>query len=311
MEPFTFIIEVPCPLCGSHEKECVEAQMEDVEVRFPGRYTISRCLNCGFLFLSRRPSAAALSDCYGENYHTRTDFPSNFFTKWLYKMKYNWRFRRLNRILGSVPETLLEIGCGNSSFLAYLENRWGMRCRLAGMDLFPEKSCLRPDSNVRLIKGVMETMEVVEGFDVVVMYQVLEHLDRPLEALQKIAKCLKPGGLLVGQVPNWRSPFRRLFPRYWAGLQIPRHLSFFDKDSLKKMIEEGPWVLEKMDYTCDPGDLGLSLCNWLTDILDLKTLPRRAWFYYPLHLACAPIVFLGLLFSRKSGEMEFVARKIS
>jgi 2-polyprenyl-6-hydroxyphenyl methylase / 3-demethylubiquinone-9 3-methyltransferase len=45
------------------------------------------------------------------------------------------------------------------------------------------------------------------AFDAVVMSEVLEHLENPVEALSEAARVLQPGGALLATVPNANYPF--------------------------------------------------------------------------------------------------------
>ena len=68
------------------------------------------------------------------------------------------------------------------------------------------------------------------------MSQVLEHVPDPLATLRSIRGLLAPGGRLVVGVPNIRSLAARATRGSWDGLEMPRHLVHYDRDSLR-------WVL--------------------------------------------------------------------
>ena len=62
-------------------------------------------------------------------------------------------------------------------------------------------------------------------FDVLTMWQSLEHVHQPRQVLQAALDLLEPGGKLFVAVPNIDSrPFRRYGPD-WYGLDLPRHLT--------------------------------------------------------------------------------------
>ena len=73
-------------------------------------------------------------------------------------------------------------------------------------------------------------------FDVVTLWDVLEHLHDPAGCLQEIARILKPDGLLVIRVPNASGLAARMFGRYWAGFDAPRHLYVFTPATLAKLL---------------------------------------------------------------------------
>ena len=78
-----------------------------------------------------------------------------------------------------------------------------------------------------------------ESFDVVRMYQVLEHVPDPVDAVRSAASLLAPDGRLLIGVPNFGSLGRRLFSGSWDGLELPRHLHHFTRSSLSTVLRRG------------------------------------------------------------------------
>jgi SAM-dependent methyltransferase len=76
-----------------------------------------------------------------------------------------------------------------------------------------------------------------ETFDVVTMWDVLEHVPRPRAALAQIRRWLKPEGWLLLRTPNAGSLQARFWGRFWAGFDAPRHLVAFDPDTLTAILQ--------------------------------------------------------------------------
>jgi SAM-dependent methyltransferase len=86
-----------------------------------------------------------------------------------------------------------------------------------------------------------------EEFDVITAWAVLEHLHDPAAAFRECARLLKPGGLLIAQVPNLRSIYSR-----WAMQEdVPRHLYFFTERTLKAYGESVGLELTRTWHTTD------------------------------------------------------------
>ena len=73
-------------------------------------------------------------------------------------------------------------------------------------------------------------------FDVITLWHVIEHLPNLEESVSEINDLLKPGGILVVAVPNYRSYDARYYKSYWAAYDLPRHLWHFSRSSLPKLF---------------------------------------------------------------------------
>jgi SAM-dependent methyltransferase len=71
---------------------------------------------------------------------------------------------------------------------------------------------------------------------VVTLWHVLEHVPDPLEQLAEIRRVLKPGGLLVVEVPNARSATFSLTKEKWYYLDVPRHLQHFTPSTIDAVL---------------------------------------------------------------------------
>ncbi len=300
------VVAAVCPSCGRPAGAPVLDGLIDVENRVPGAYAISRCPGCRLMYLSTKPRVEALASLYDADYHVRADRAGNALLDALFRLRYQRRYRRIRRLLGRTPGSVLEVGCGDGRFLGYLRGELGDGCRLAGVELDPSTIRLPAGSRIR-IHEKLESIPDEETFELILLYDVLEHLENPVASLGLLRRRLAPGGLVFLMVPNWDSLWRRVFPRHWGGLQVPRHQTFFDPGTLALAIDRAGLRLRTIARVYDPGDLSVAVCNWLTDRLGLRTLPRKAWFYYPVLLAGAPLVLLQNVVLRESGEIEAVA----
>jgi SAM-dependent methyltransferase len=86
------------------------------------------------------------------------------------------------------------------------------------------------------IGTLIEAAYPAHFFDVITMWDVLEHLHQPLENLREIDRILKPDGLLILRVPNVSSWDAKLFKRSWAGYDAPRHLYVFSPSTLEELL---------------------------------------------------------------------------
>jgi SAM-dependent methyltransferase len=97
-------------------------------------------------------------------------------------------------------KTVVEIGCGPCGFISIVG---GHKIGLDPLiDFFQENGLLAPeDSETNYIKSVGEAIPISnEKADIVICYNVLDHVKNPLSVLQEINRILKIGGLFIFQV---------------------------------------------------------------------------------------------------------------
>jgi 2-polyprenyl-3-methyl-5-hydroxy-6-metoxy-1,4-benzoquinol methylase len=135
---------------------------------------------------------------------------------------------------GMKPGRLLEVGCGNGSFLRAAA-ALGWQCE--GLD-FDEDAVRQVNSvpGVRAYVGQLVDARYPAGsVDAIVMNNVVEHLWNPVETLAKCREFLRPAGRLILVTPNISSIGHRIFGRYWRGLEPPRHLFLFNPGAIEAM----------------------------------------------------------------------------
>lgn len=301
------IEEHACPLCGDDQAVVIQNSLQDIEEGRPGSYTISQCRQCNFMYLSRRPTESALPKCYGNDYHVLASYRHEGFQRWLYDLRYYFRYRNIRSCLTRKSMRILEIGCGDAGFLVALEKILGNRCELIGLDYSIAGIALPADSKIQLFQGDARTVPMEGTFDIILMYDILEHFSDPVVYLNHVRRYLKTDGVLIGHVPNWNSLWRRVFPRLWSGLQVPRHMSFFIPETLRKTLEKAGFACVSVRRVFDPGELSVSVCNWLISRCHWRGKPRDLKIFIPLTMAAAPIVAIQNIFG-DSGEIAFNAK---
>ncbi|MDF1818773.1 MAG: class I SAM-dependent methyltransferase [Immundisolibacteraceae bacterium] len=101
------------------------------------------------------------------------------------------------RLTRASPLRVLEAGCGSCTQIQLPEDRW-----VVGIDI-SEEQLNRNDKLDEKIVGDLQTHDLPKDtYDLVICWDVLEHLDDPGAAVDRMANALNEGGLLVLAAPH-------------------------------------------------------------------------------------------------------------
>jgi SAM-dependent methyltransferase len=302
-----------CRVCGGQASQLETAKIRDWEFGADGIYDYRRCLDCGIVQLDPFPTIQNLIDAYPDHYSAFTEQSKQKGV--IYEMLYSISFKLLKRRLSNlIPRgaKLLDVGCGNGEFLALLKPLGAEQ--LDGID-FSEKAVeLASRKGVRAFCGLFTEFPGEEDhYDVIFMNNYLEHTLNPLQELIKAKQLLKPGGSLVGELPNFDSLDRKIFKRFWGGNHVPRHTFQFDASHLSKMLVAVGFEEIQIDQELNTSHIAISIQNWLQrHVKDLRKNPHlkygRMRYYNLLLLMFIPLNAIFVLL-KQSGIVKFKASK--
>jgi predicted SAM-dependent methyltransferase len=75
------------------------------------------------------------------------------------------------------------------------------------------------------------------------MWHVLEHVPDLEEQIKELDRLLKPNGLLVIAVPNFKSDDAKKYKENWAAYDVPRHLYHFSPSAIKNIFNSTGFLL--------------------------------------------------------------------
>ncbi len=300
--------EKKCPLCGSKESLTAAERVRDYEYGAPGTYEWLRCKSCSLIRLWPVPTDDVLNAAYPETYHAFVRSNSTI-TQTLIRIS---RQKMAARIAGLLPPggTLLDVGCSTGELLFEVGKLGSYK--LLGTEYKKEAATAARAKGIHVWEGDLADITGIASasIDVIIMQHVLEHVFDPVVTLQKIHGLLKPGGCVLGELPNFESWDARLFGRYWGGGHAPRHLWHFTPETLKNTIRQCGLEVVAIRPALHTGHWALSFQNLFRrnrrDLDGLKS--GRTWYYPLLLLAAVPINCLQMLIHR-TGIMRFEARR--
>jgi SAM-dependent methyltransferase len=217
--------------------------------RRSGRFSILRCQSCRLERLSPQPTAPELEQLYGEQYFESDDASSPGYAA----------YGAMEQALISAAETqlttlptlddasterrLLDVGCGYGTFIAL--------ARAAGWDAMGMDYSAAAASAAQQRYGIDVQVGdfALHGtrpahFDVITMWDAIEHFPDPLQALRSAYAGVKPGGQLILSTPDTNSWDARVLGSGWYGYtKVPEHLWYFNRETLTGLAEQAGFRL--------------------------------------------------------------------
>ena len=241
---------VNCPVCNSTH---IKKYLTTKDYFFTQEsFGLSQCTNCTFIFTNPVP---AMEDI-GRYYETDKYLSHNSSQKGIISYIYN-KVRDINlgnkyKILKAFKTkgSILDIGCGTGELLNYLQKKsWTTK----GVE---------PNENARLIAEKDFGLDIMSEidlnnyydskFDIISMWHVLEHVYDLNSRLKRVHELLKDDGIAVIAIPMIDSPDALKFKKYWAGLDVPRHLHHFSSYTLELLANSNMFnVVEKFPMKFD------------------------------------------------------------
>lgn len=212
-------------------------------------YIFNICANCETVFLTNPVDSENLNQYYTENYlpyrgskawGKYSTFVENS-QKMLDLKRVNFVKKYLNK--KNSNNTVLDVGCGNPSFLKLLNQKTKVNC--TGIDFSDSGWKGANYQDLTLIKVAIEDFKTTSLFDVITLWHYLEHDYNPNQTIKKLYNCLKPGGKLIIEVPDYKSCSAKKQKSHWQGWHSPRHLSLFSKKSFDILFTDDKWKIKK------------------------------------------------------------------
>jgi 2-polyprenyl-3-methyl-5-hydroxy-6-metoxy-1,4-benzoquinol methylase len=141
--------------------------------------------------------------------------------------------RRLRNIEKHLPKgRLLDFGCAAGYFLQVAQAAgW----QVVGVELAQEMAQRAAQSvHAPIVSALDELTEC--HFDVITLWEVIEHLPQPLALLRQLHECLRPGGMLMLSTPNAGHWQAIRAPEGWISYRPPSHLFYFTARTLEDTL---------------------------------------------------------------------------
>lgn len=193
-----------------------------------------------------KPSLEKLPSYYeSEDYISHTDSKRSLTDK-LYQFVKSYALKSKLKLINSFQteeKNLLDVGCGTGEFLLTCKNNgWNV----VGVE--PNKMARTLTEEKIETETIYSELNEIESnrFDVITLWHVLEHVPDLTQYISKLESLLKPNGVLLIAVPNYKSFDATYYKNFWAAFDVPRHLWHFSQTSIKLLFSKSNFLLKKV-----------------------------------------------------------------
>ena len=157
--------------------------------------------------------------------------------------------KRIERILTRKRNgmRLLDVGCSNGAFISAAQSL-GINAEGVEPAVAPAHAAM--ESGLKVHQGFLEDIHLpAASFDVVTLFEVIEHLKEPLSLFKECHRVLRQGGLLVirtGNTDSWTAHYMKDRWEYFSISEHGGHISFFNPVSIGKLAERSGFSVERL-----------------------------------------------------------------
>ena len=229
-------VSVLCPVCEAGEVSVLYAEARDYITK--DVFEVVGCARCRISWT--QPVPANLDPYYPRSYRRY-----NAVIIAILKFLYRRRVSRWNRLFAQ-PGTALELGCGDGFMLNALRS---LGWSVFGTERTEDMAAFaRQHFGLTVFVEGSQPLPAGETYDLVIMFQVLEHLADPMPQLRRAASLLTPGGKLIVGVPNFASWQAKFGKDGWFHLDVPRHLFHWSPAAMREAAERAGMKVDSISF---------------------------------------------------------------
>jgi len=223
---------INCPLCGGKEHRVFYNNLG---------IDILSCRSCSFMFSHPMPDDRDLKKIYDEDYficdHADQMSYDNYFEEEAAIRKSSVkRLKRMSKY--TVKGRLFDVGCAVGYFMDTAKN---LGWEVEGSDI--SSFCIKhatEELGLKAYEGTLPELRLKSNsYDVVTMWDIIEHLKDPVKEMKEVNRILKKDGLVVIMTPNVDSMIAKVSGKRWILYQSPHiHLLYFSPVTIKHLLEK-------------------------------------------------------------------------
>lgn len=216
-----------CPICN------LKMEIQIIDTR-DGKQKIHRCKYCDLIKLDNKMPKNYYKYKYRRKHVSILNKKYN--PRDMFNLYVNYQNHRVDNILPYLnnDKKLLEIGCSVGHFLYNIKDK----ISISGVEK-DEKSRKYCEKRCGC-KVYSDISKVNEKFDIICIFQTLEHVDEPIEFLSLIRDILKDDGIIYIEIPNLNDALRivydiKSFDKFYFH---EAHIFYYSDTALSKLMKK-------------------------------------------------------------------------
>ncbi|MCA8954657.1 MAG: class I SAM-dependent methyltransferase [Planctomycetes bacterium] len=234
------LVEVEtCQLCGSRSR---------TEMFREPPFRVLRCADCSLVYVSPRHADDVVHELYDRHYWNSDSPKTRGYARYaeeepLYLKTFRRRLRLVNDHVPARPLRVLDIGCAAGFFLRVMRDQ-GHEVRGAELSAEIAAHAVQHLGAENLHIGFLHDLEPDRqgfehhSFDLVTLWDVVEHVPRPQALMQHVRELLKPDGVLILETQNVDSAFANLLGKRWQHFKHEEHLYHFNPATIRRLLTD-------------------------------------------------------------------------
>jgi len=253
-----------CNVCGSTSRKFLFAKRD---------YKIWKCANCSFYFVYPIPTKKQLKNFYsnimfkrGEKYQYKIVDNELIYSEKqndVRKLKYVRKFIKSGK--------LLDVGCARGFFLFLTKNNFNVN----GIEYSNSAVKIAKQLGLNVKEGEIFDIKN-KNYDVITLWDVIEHVKNPDYLLKDVNHKLKRGKYLFLSTGDSDTLIPKISLKNWSLMTPPMHLHFFSNKTIKKILEKNGFQILELKYLGKVIELRWILFK-IADITNIKLL--KALYY--------------------------------
>lgn len=216
---------------------CILCNLDDTSLMYRmGQFEIVKCKKCGLVYTEPQRVGA---DHYEEEYFVNKRSHERGYDNYIAdKENIIKTSRRRLEDIREYKQTgrLLDLGCATGFFMEVAKND-GWDCFGVDVSKFASNHG-KNKLGLNIFHGTLENAKFENNyFDVVTMWDYIEHSSNPLDELQEVNRTLKWAGIIVLTTPDINSLTARVFKNRWVSFKPEEHRCYFSERTIAQILE--------------------------------------------------------------------------